>query len=215
VTASDTEAAPKTASATVTITVSPGGPTIVTTALPSGTSGDEYSATVAATGGTGAYTWSASGLPAGLTIGAATGTISGALVDVSDDDIADAPGTDQVTVTVKDASASVSKVFSLVVVQPPPAIELSALPGGTSGVAYSYGFNVAYGTAPYTWSVSGLPAGLSVSPLSGAVVSISGTPPAVTVATTYSVTVRVTDGTGTTASKTVSLVISPAAGSGL
>ena len=152
-----------------------------------------YSATVAATGGTGAYTWSASGLPPGLTIGAATGTISGTLVEPDTDGIFDDPGTYQVTVTVKDASTSVSKMFSLVVVQRPLTIELSGLPAGTSGVAYSYSFNAAYGTAPYTWSASGLPAGLSVSVASGAVAQITGTPPAVTAATTYSVTVTVTD----------------------
>ena len=58
-------------------------------------------------------------------------------------------------------------------------------------------------------------AGLSVSAETGGVAEITGTPPAVTAATTYPVTITVKDATGATASKTVSLVINPVAGSGL
>src|SRR6185437_13629838 len=114
VTASDTEATPKTASATVKITV--GGPALVisTTALPSGASGGDYSAAVTAAGGTGAYTWSASGLPPGLTIGAATGTISGTLGEVAAESV-DRPGSYPVTVTVRDASTSAHKQLTLVI----------------------------------------------------------------------------------------------------
>jgi hypothetical protein len=64
----------------VTITA-PGVPTlaITTTALPTGTVGTAYNATLAATGGTGAKSWSASSgtLPAGLSLNASTGVISG------------------------------------------------------------------------------------------------------------------------------------------
>src|SRR5262249_7977139 len=51
--------------------------TIVSTSLPGGTQGAAYTAHVAASGGYGAYTWSASGLPGGLSITASTGDISG------------------------------------------------------------------------------------------------------------------------------------------
>jgi len=52
---------------------------VTTTSLPSGQVGKAYSAVVTATGGIPPYTWSvASGtLPAGLSLGASTGTISG------------------------------------------------------------------------------------------------------------------------------------------
>jgi eukaryotic-like serine/threonine-protein kinase len=50
---------------------------VTTTALPSGTAGDAYAASAVATGGDGTYSWSASGLPSGLTIDPLTGTISG------------------------------------------------------------------------------------------------------------------------------------------
>jgi len=51
--------------------------TITTSSLPAATVGQAYSVTVQATGGTGSRTWSALGLPAGLTIAASTGVISG------------------------------------------------------------------------------------------------------------------------------------------
>ena len=54
------------------------GLSITITALPEGTVGDGYIAAATATGGDGTYTWSASGLPAGLRINSRTGTISGA-----------------------------------------------------------------------------------------------------------------------------------------
>lgn len=54
-----------------------GGLSITTTTLPNGTINVAYSTTVAATGGTPAYSWSAVGLPAGLTINPSTGAITG------------------------------------------------------------------------------------------------------------------------------------------
>jgi hypothetical protein len=74
-------------------------PSIIVTpaTLPMGTVGQAYSATLVASGGAGPYTWSASGLPAGLSIGASTGVISGTPV---------APGPPVVVVTVFDATAA-------------------------------------------------------------------------------------------------------------
>jgi alpha-tubulin suppressor-like RCC1 family protein len=50
---------------------------VATTSLPSATVNAAYSATLAASGGTGPYTWSATGLPAGISLDAATGALSG------------------------------------------------------------------------------------------------------------------------------------------
>ncbi|HEX4291269.1 MAG TPA: protein kinase [Trebonia sp.] len=105
VTASDTEATPKTATTSLTITVRAPAISITTGSLPAGTVGAAYSATVSATGGTGAATWAASGLPGGLTINSTTGTISGT---------PNASGSFPVTITAT-AGRKASVTFTLVV----------------------------------------------------------------------------------------------------
>ena len=54
-------------------------PTVTTTSLPGGTAGTAYSTTLQASGGTTPYSWSVSAgtLPAGLSLAASTGVISG------------------------------------------------------------------------------------------------------------------------------------------
>src|SRR5579862_5627381 len=69
---------------------------ISTTTLPAGTVGTAYSANLAATGGVSPYTWSASGLPGGLSI-SSSGTISGTPTTA---------GSFSATVTVKDSSGT-------------------------------------------------------------------------------------------------------------
>ncbi|WP_191984357.1 M4 family metallopeptidase [Amycolatopsis eburnea] len=83
------QSADPTCSATGTVTVSnPGNQSTVT--------GASVNLPLSASGGTAPYTWSATGLPAGLSINASTGTISGT---------ATTAGTSNVTVTAKDAAA--------------------------------------------------------------------------------------------------------------
>ncbi|WP_308637862.1 choice-of-anchor I family protein [Paenibacillus silvisoli] len=86
----------------------PPSPLVVTTAsLPDAAISVAYTAAVVVSGGTTPYAFSATGLPAGLAIDAATGVISGTPA-------ADAPATNQVEVTITDgASASISKSFTL------------------------------------------------------------------------------------------------------
>jgi hypothetical protein len=78
--------------------------TISTPTLPGGTMGTAYSATLAASGGTSPYTWSAATLPAGLSI-TPSGTISG---------VPTAAGTQMASMAVKD-STGVSASASLAV----------------------------------------------------------------------------------------------------
>jgi hypothetical protein len=76
VTVRDSEQTPQTITGTYTITVNPKPWNILTADLPDGTTGTFYTATVAASPDV-TVTWSASGLPAGLSINPVTGTISG------------------------------------------------------------------------------------------------------------------------------------------
>jgi Zn-dependent metalloprotease len=77
---------------------------------------------------------------------------------------------------------------------------------GTVGTAISsFTLTASGGTAPYTWSATGLPAGLSIS--SGG--TVSGTP---TTAGTYSVTATATDSASQTGSTTFTFTISGTGG---
>ncbi|WP_434442771.1 S8 family serine peptidase [Lentzea sp. E54] len=87
-----------------------------------------------------------------------------------------------------------------------PSVTNPGTQTSTVGTPASLQLSASGGTAPYTWSVSGLPAGLSAS-ASGA---ISGTP---TTAGTSTVTARVTDSAGKTGSATFSWVVNAVGGS--
>ena len=95
---------------------------ISTASLPGGTVGTAYSSTLVATGGTSPYTWSlaAGSLPAGLSLNAATGAITGTPT---------AAGTVSFTVRVTDAAArTVTRALSIAVTAP-------ALPGAFNKTA--------------------------------------------------------------------------------
>jgi hypothetical protein len=103
---------------------------IATTSLPKATAGSPYHATLAAVGGTSPVTWSASGLPSGLSLDPDTGSLSG---------IPNGPaGTAQVQITATDSSApapqKVSLELSLTVEQPSsptPSFEVETSGYGT------------------------------------------------------------------------------------
>ncbi|WP_417628979.1 beta strand repeat-containing protein, partial [Pararhodobacter aggregans] len=82
-----------------------------------------------------------------------------------------------------------------------PIVSNTSLPNGRQGQSYGQTISVSGGTSPYSYSVTGLPAGLS---LSGD--TISGTP---TVQGTFPVVVRVTGQNGGYEEKTLSLTIDP------
>jgi len=189
-----TDAEGRTATAALSVVVD-AGVMITTASLPEAGAGAPYSTTVVAGGGTAPYTWSASGLPSGLSISSATGVISGT---------ATISGTYSVTVTVQDASlATASKTLALTVTTP-PTITTSTLAPGTVNTAISRTLTATGGSAPLTWSVvaGALPAGLSLSTAG----VISGTP---TATETSSFTARVTDGSGRTDDRALTLTIDP------
>jgi hypothetical protein len=76
------------------------------------------------------------------------------------------------------------------------------------GTAVSLTLSASGGTGPYTWTASGLPAGLSINATSGV---ISGTP---TTAGTSSVTATATDSTGATGSASFTWTVNSTGGGG-
>nr|WP_105605239.1 cadherin-like beta sandwich domain-containing protein [Cronobacter sakazakii] len=151
-----------TASLTITapaaVTISP-----ASGALAPATVGSAWSQNVSVTGGTAPYTWTAHGLPAGITHNRATGALSGTPTT---------SGSFSISLTAQDASGVSSTVTYTLVVSngAPPAATLvvtpaaGALPSGTVGTALSQTFAVSGGAAPYRWQLSGsLPQG-SLSP---------------------------------------------------
>ncbi len=81
------------------------------------------------------------------------------------------------------------------------SVSTGSLPEGAVGLAYSASAQASGGTGPYTWSATGLPAGLSINRASGL---ISGTP---TGGSSASVVLTVTDADGITASASVPLPV--------
>ncbi len=188
-------------SATISLVVAPASLTIISSTLPSGTSGTAYSSALQASGGTPTYTWSVTSgsLPAGLTMSAATGAISGTPT---------ATGTSSFTATVNDNGNPVQKksaTTSIVVAPASLTITYSTLLSGTQGTSYSSSLQASGGTAPYTWSVTSgsLPAGLTLSATTGV---ISGTPTA-TGTSSFTATVTDSGSPAQTKSVTTSIVV--------
>jgi hypothetical protein len=105
------------------------------------------------------------------------------------------------------AGMSASKSFAINVSLPKPAITtIPVLPGAKVGVAYQQGLSASGGVAPLTWSIiSDSPPGIGVDSATGV---ISGTP---TAAGSFNFTVQVTDTTGQTAAKVLTLPVAAAA----
>jgi hypothetical protein len=198
-----TDNARNTASANLTLTVSPAALAILTQSpIFNGTAGASYAQTFSATGGAPPYTWSiSSGSPgAGLKLDSASGILQGT---------PQSAGTFPFTVQVNDSrGVSASASFSLVVNAAALVITAGgSLPGATVGAAYSQKVpvSVSGGTPPYTWSVSaGFVPGLIFDPGS---LTLSGTP---TTSGTFQFTLLATDSAGLTASRVFPLAVSPA-----
>lgn len=159
--------------------------------------GVSYSSALVASGGTGNYSYSlAAGsiLPSGLTLNASTGFIAGTPL---------LPGsvtfTGKVTDTGDSALAPVSATCGISIVGPPSAncVSISAVQGRAITPVTVTGSNGAGGS--YTFSATGLPAGLSMASNG----TISGTP---TVTGTFPYIVTVTDRNGNTGTTTCSSV---------
>jgi hypothetical protein len=195
-----TDAQQSSAAGNFSLTVSAPSLSITTTTIFNGAVGSAYAQSFSASGGASPYTWSlASGSVPGLAFNAATATLQGTPTTT---------GTYPIRVQVTDsAGAQASQSYQLVITQPVLSITTSGqLPAGTVGVGYSQKLPVTAtgGTAPYVWAVSGSQSGLTFDASS---LVLSGTP---STAGTFTLTVQVTDATGATANKNLTLTINAA-----
>ena len=165
--------------------------------------GQAYSGTATVTGGDGTYTWSAVELPPGLTATANGGTLTlgGAPTEM---------GTWTAYLTASDSESPARQAtgsLTITVGPVPVVIYTAGLPDGTVGSSYFTGVGVtATVQGTFTWSVTGLPPGLT---FNSALATINGTP---TQPGTYSVAMTVWDSAfpDNPASRTYPLVINPA-----
>jgi hypothetical protein len=149
--AQDSSNPPRVDTSAVTLVVSPAPLQLTTQLLPHATLGQAYSQQLAATGGIPPYTWSldpfSDKLPAGLSLNAGTGVISGTPT---------APGTNSLVLDVTDGTRVATQVFPLYVAPVPLPPRNDALatatpiyPGYYYGSISPYG-NPSAGVAPDT-----------------------------------------------------------------
>lgn len=179
------DSAAQTANRSLTLIVAPAVLTLTgSRELPDGALNAPYLTSLAAVGGALPYTWSAAGLPDGLRIDTATGTISGTPA---------AAGTFAIAVTISDSALShVSDRFTLKISLPPtPAVQLTGLPA-TADAATQYPISVSIasafpaaitGQAVLTFAPESGPTDRTVQFASGGVIAGFSIPPGSTAAT--------------------------------
>jgi hypothetical protein len=184
--------------------------------LPNAVQNVFYTTTIAASGGVGGYTFTANGLPNELSIDFYTGDISGMLSSGGS-----SVGNFSFSVTASDsASVSYTKTMSIDVVGSTPTLPTivpsnSNIYDCTLGVPCYRTISVLNGgSAPFTWTASGLPAGMSIRSGSGTTTSyitpgdaqLWGTP---TTIGSFNVQLSVTDALSVTVIQTFPMKVSP------
>jgi large repetitive protein len=162
---------------------------------PSGELGKAYSLQLAAGGGRSPYAWTASNLPAGLSLDQASGIVSGSPTS---------PGNAVVHVVVTDALGLTTAVDLPLAVAAHLAFAGTPLRHAKVAARYTGRFAVVGGVAPRTFRIvhGSLPAGLRLNAKTGA---LSGSPRS---AGTFRLSVRVTDALRVVATRTFVLKVS-------
>jgi hypothetical protein len=179
--------------ATLVITISPTWPVITSATTASGQTGTAFSFQVSASNSPTSY--SATGLPTGLSISTTTGMISGT---------PGAIGSYAVTLGATNSGGTGNATLELTISSPSPSITSATSVSAQLNSAFT--FQITATNAPTSYSATGLPAGLTINTATGA---ITGTP---TTSGTFSVTLGATNalGTGTaTLTLTLSAVLPP------
>jgi PKD repeat protein len=152
-----------TATLTLTITSAPAAPVITSALSASGTVGQAFSYQIAASGSPTNY--SATGLPPGLSVTAASGLISGTPTQAC---------TNAVSLSAMGAGGTGVATLTLTITAsapPTPVITSTTVATGTVNQAFSY--QIVASGSPTNYNATGLPAGLTVNRSTGL---ISGTP---------------------------------------
>lgn len=181
-----------------TLVVDPGNPFITTESLPPAQAQTQYSQILAASGGTAPYrfTLGSGSLPSGFIL-TEQGVILGSAPSATSSSFS--------VVVTDQRGRTGQRSFVLSVSPRDPAsdkleIATTALPDATVGISYGMQLAARNGQPPYTWAISGLPAGLTGN-FHG---EIQGTP---TQAGTFSVQVVVSDDAGARATGSLNLIV--------
>jgi uncharacterized protein (TIGR03437 family) len=171
-TATDSSLAPGVVSvpATIPLRILPAGSMAITTqSLPKGIVNVPYvSTTLQQKGGTGQLLWASPSLPAGGLSLTAAGVLSGTPT---------VAGPMSITINVMDSASGTPKTasytYTVNIAAPLSITTASPLPGGTQNLTYPpFLMQATGGNPPYTWTASGLPLGMTMSPVGG----LSGLP---------------------------------------
>jgi PKD repeat protein len=166
------------ASTFIELTVTLGLPVITSTLSRTATAGSAFSYQITATNSPTSY--SASNLPAGLSINTSTGVISGTPTSA---------GSTSITINATNATGTGAATLALIVNVAAPVVNSALSATAVRDVAFSY--QITATNNPTSYSASNLPTGLSVNTSTGV---ISGTP---TSAVVRNVTIGATNSTGT------------------
>ena len=189
--------------------------------LPStGTTGVAYSGTINASGGSGSYSWTVTGLPSDSLGSSASGNI----LTVSGTPANPATVTFNVKLTDTTTGASVTQNGYTITVSNPTPVTLPSpnpitLPSATVNQVYSGSINASGGVSPFAWTVNettfptpglriGISNGITVSNNGSNILTVGGTPTATGTVTLTNV--NVTDSLSTTATNTYTIAVNSA-----
>jgi hypothetical protein len=175
----------------------PAAPSITSASSKSAVIGSSFSHQVTATNSPTSF--SATGLPSGLSINGTSGLISGTVLSSA------TAGVYSVAIKATNAGGTGSQTFSLTLTSPVPPAPVISSPTSSSNVrGSSFSYQITATNTPTSYSASGLPSGLSINTSTGL---ISGTVSSSLSAGIYSVTITATNAGGSS-TKTLLLTLS-------